>query len=97
MFALFGMVMASYVRARAEASGKVESCDVGFVGRPEKITGLIVGMLLQRFFPQIRIVQWAVVAVGVLSHITALQRLLYARRVIMGDGPPRLPKRPELV
>ena len=98
MFALFGMVMASYVRARAEASGKIDSCDVGFVGRPEKITGLVLGMLLQRVFPQIRILQWAVIAVGVLSHITALQRLLYARRVILGEQrPPRLPKRPELV
>jgi phosphatidylglycerophosphate synthase len=98
MFALFGMVMASYVRARAEASGKVASCDVGFAGRPEKVTLLCVGMLLQPFFPQLRLLQWAVIAVGVVSHITALQRLLYARRIILGDqGSRRLRKRQGMV
>lgn len=97
VFSLFGMVMASYVRARAEASGKVASCDVGFAGRPEKLTVLVIGMLLQQFFPQGRLLQWAVIAVGVLSHITALQRLLYARRIILGDNSqPRLPKPQEL-
>src|SRR5262245_37157301 len=98
MFALFGMVMASYVRARAEASGKVASCDVGFAGRPEKVTLLCIGMLLQPFFPQLRLLQWAVIAVGVVSHITALQRLLYARRIILGDqGSRRLRKRQGMV
>jgi phosphatidylglycerophosphate synthase len=98
MFALFGMVMASYVRARAEASGKVASCDVGFAGRPEKLALLCAGMVLQRFFPQLGLLQWAVIAVGVVSHITALQRLLYARRIILGDqGSRRLRKRQGMV
>lgn len=98
MFALFGMVMASYVRARAEASGKIASCDVGFAGRPEKILALVIGLLLQPFFPQLRLLHWAVIVVGVFSHITALQRLLYARRILLG-GPekPRLRKRQEWV
>jgi phosphatidylglycerophosphate synthase len=98
MFALFGMVMASYVRARAESTGKVVSCDVGFAGRPEKLTLLMIGMALQQFFPQIGLLQWAVIAVGVLSHITAIQRLLYARRIILGDeGSRRLRKRQGMV
>jgi phosphatidylglycerophosphate synthase len=98
MFALFGMVMASYVRARAESSGKVASCDVGFAGRAEKLTLLIVGMGLQAFFLRVYILQWAVIAVGVLSHITAIQRLLYARRIILGDqGSRRLRKRQGMV
>jgi phosphatidylglycerophosphate synthase len=98
MFALFGMVMASYVRARAESSGKVASCDVGFAGRAEKITLLMIGMGLQAFFPQVDILQWVVIAVGVLSHITAIQRLLYARRIILGDeGSRRLRKRQGMV
>ena len=98
MFALFGMVMASYVRARAESSGKVASCDVGFAGRAEKIILLMIGMGLQAFFPQVDVLQWAVIAVGVLSHITAIQRLLYARRIILGDeGSRRLRKRQGMV
>jgi phosphatidylglycerophosphate synthase len=92
------MVMASYVRARAESSGKVVSCDVGFAGRAEKMTLLIIGMGLQAIFPQVHILQWAVIAVGVLSHITALQRLLYARQIILGDeGSRRLRKRQGMV
>ena len=88
------MVMASYVRARAESSGKVASCDVGFAGRAEKLTLLIIGMGLQAFFLRVHILQWAVIVVGVLSHITAIQRLLYARRIILGDqGSRRLRKR----
>src|SRR5215213_4823220 len=98
MFALFGMVMASYVRARAESSGKVTSCDVGFAGRAEKLVLLMFGMGLQAFYPQMRILQWAVIAVGVLSHITAIQRLLYARRIILGEqASRRLPKRQRIV
>jgi phosphatidylglycerophosphate synthase len=98
MFALFGMIMASYVRARAESSGKVVSCDVGFAGRAEKLTLLMVGMGLQSYFPQVHILQWVVIAVGMLSHITAIQRLLYARRIILGDqGSRRLRKRQGMV
>ncbi|GAB4194342.1 MAG: CDP-alcohol phosphatidyltransferase family protein [Roseiflexaceae bacterium] len=82
MFALFGMIMASYVRARAEATGLVASCSVGFAGRQEKFALLIAGMLIQQWWPDLHVLQAAVIAVGVLSHITAVQRLLYARRVI---------------
>ena len=84
MFALFGMVMASYVRARAESTGLVASCNVGFAGRQEKLVLLCLGMLAQPVLPQFALLQWAVIAVGAVSHITAVQRLLYARRVILG-------------
>jgi phosphatidylglycerophosphate synthase len=89
LFALFGMVMASYVRARAEATGLVASCNVGFAGRQEKLGILIIGMLLQQFAPQWGVLPWAVIGVGIASHITAVQRLLYTRRVILGDSPRR--------
>lgn len=85
MFALFGMVMASYVRARAESTGLVKSCNVGFAGRQEKLVVLMIGMGLQQYLPQLGLLTWAVIAVGIFSHITALQRLLYTRRVILGD------------
>jgi phosphatidylglycerophosphate synthase len=98
MFALFGMVMASYVRARAESTGLVASCNVGFAGRQEKMTLLIIGLLAQPFFPELKLIHWAVIAIGIVSHITAIQRLLYARRVILGDqGRRRLRKRQGMV
>jgi len=98
MFALFGMVMASYVRARAESTGLVTSCNVGFAGRQEKLVLLMIGLLLQPFFPAFKLLQWTVIAIGAVSHVTAVQRLLYARRVILGyDGRSRLDKRQRIV
>lgn len=86
IFALFGMVMASYVRARAESTGLVASCNVGFAGRQEKLALLCLGLLLQPLLPDLGLLQWAVIAIGVISHATAVQRLLYTRRVILGDS-----------
>jgi phosphatidylglycerophosphate synthase len=83
LFALFGMVMASYVRARAEATGLVRSCNVGFAGRQEKLGLLVVGLLLQAYFPEARLLEWAVIAIGAASHITAVQRLRYTRQVLV--------------
>jgi phosphatidylglycerophosphate synthase len=83
LFTLFGMVMASYVRARAESTGLVASANVGLAGRQEKIGLLLLGLLLQPLFPATRVLEWATIAVGVVSHITALQRLLYTRRTIL--------------
>src|SRR5690606_39494607 len=51
MFSLFGMVMASYVRARAESTDLLKSCNVGFAGRQEKLALLCVGLLAQPLFP----------------------------------------------
>ncbi len=85
IFALFGMVMASYVRARAESTGRIASCNVGFAGRQEKLVLFILGLLFQPFLPGFSPLQWAVIVIGAVSHVTALQRLLYARREIMSD------------
>jgi phosphatidylglycerophosphate synthase len=84
LFALFGMVMASYVRARAEATGKIASCSVGFAGRQEKLGLLIVGLLLQPVLAPTSILEWAVIAIGLASHVTAIQRLIYTRQMLLG-------------
>jgi CDP-diacylglycerol--glycerol-3-phosphate 3-phosphatidyltransferase/archaetidylinositol phosphate synthase len=83
LFALFGMVMASYVRARAESTGKLVSCNVGFAGRQEKLALLVCGLLAQPMLSHLHILEWAVIAVGIASHATAVQRMHYARRMIM--------------
>jgi len=83
LFALFGMVMASYVRARAESTGKLTSCNVGFAGRQEKLALLICGLLAQPVLPHLQILAWAVIAVGVASHITVVQRMGYTRRMLV--------------
>lgn len=82
LFALFGMVMASYVRARAESTGSLRSCNVGLAGRQEKLGLLMLGLLLQPSFQHLPLLQWSVIAIGVVSHFTAVQRLSYTRRAL---------------
>ena len=75
VFGLFGMMIASYTRARAESAGRLESCRVGLAERQEKIILLVIASFLQPFFSLAMSV--SVVVVGILSHITAVQRLHY--------------------
>ncbi len=89
IFALFGMLIASYTRAAAESMGKIENCAVGIMGRLEKFILIIIGAVLEHFYP---IGKWphggwlelALIIVGVTSFVTAIQRLVYTRKVL-GD------------
>jgi len=45
-FTLFGMIMASFTRAKAESVGGMESCTVGIAERQEKLTLQFAGILL---------------------------------------------------
>lgn len=75
IFCLFGMVMASFTRAKAESVGGLSSCAVGIAERQEKIVILFIGSVLQPILPVALIA--AVIIVGLLSHITVVQRLFY--------------------
>lgn len=89
LFALFGMIIASYTRAAAESMGKIENCAVGIMGRLEKFILIIAGSLLEWYIP---VGAWprggwlevALIIVGVTSYITAFQRLAYTKKVL-GD------------
>jgi CDP-diacylglycerol--glycerol-3-phosphate 3-phosphatidyltransferase/archaetidylinositol phosphate synthase len=81
MFAISGIIMASYVRAKAESAGGLKDCTVGIAGRAEKIL-LTYGAIL---FLAIGIKAWAeyfFIAIGLVSHVTAIQRLLYTKSKI---------------
>ncbi|MGH8015595.1 MAG: CDP-alcohol phosphatidyltransferase family protein, partial [Candidatus Zixiibacteriota bacterium] len=89
LFALFGMIIASYTRAAAESIGKIENCAVGIMGRLEKFIVIMAGSLIEIYlpigtFPKGGWLELALIIVGVTSMITAVQRLVYARRVL-GD------------
>jgi phosphatidylglycerophosphate synthase len=73
VFGLCGMVMASYTRARAESAGGLKSCRVGIAERQEKIILLVIGSLIQPLFSLA--LPLSVLIVGILSHITVIQRL----------------------
>ena len=75
IFALFGMVMASFVRAKAESVGGLKSCTVGVAERQEKLILLLIGSFLEPLLPLALPI--CVVVVGVLSHVTVIQRLRY--------------------
>ena len=69
--ALFGSLMVSYVKARAEALGV--SCEVGLLTRPERVIVLGVGLITGLVLPALAIV-------AVLANFTALQRLVHVWR-----------------
>ncbi len=75
VFTLFGMLMASFTRAKAESVGGLERCTVGIAERQEKLMILIGGSLLHGYVGEA--LNYAVILVGVLSHLTVAQRLHY--------------------
>ena len=75
VFCLFGMVMASFTRAKAESVGGLKSCTVGIAERQEKLIILLIGSILQPYIDGALMA--AIIAVGALSHITVVQRLNY--------------------
>lgn len=75
LFSLFGMIMASFTRAKAESVGGLASCTVGIAERQEKLLLILAGSALSVLFSQALLV--AIILVGLLSHITVVQRLHY--------------------
>ena len=87
LFAMFGMIIASYTRAAAESMGKIENCAVGIMGRLEKFLLIIGGSIAEYFlpvgaWPRGGWLEFALIIVGVTSFITAAQRLVYAKKVL---------------
>ena len=82
-FTLFGMLMASFTRAKAESVGGLKACTIGIAERQEKLLLIIGGSLLLLVFSQA--LNYAIIIVGILSHITVLQRLHYTWIQTGGD------------
>jgi len=71
MVALVGTIMTSYTKARAQSIGV--ACEIGLIERPERLIVLIAGATFNQLTP-------AMIALAVLTNLTALQRILYMRR-----------------
>ena len=71
MVALVGTIMTSYTKARAQSIGV--ACDIGLIERPERLIVLIAGATFNVLTP-------AMIALALLTNVTALQRILYMRR-----------------
>lgn len=82
IYVIFGMVMASYVRAKAESIGGLKSCSVGIMERQEKLILLVIGSILVLWFEEA--LNITAIIVGTLSHVTAVQRLMYTYKLANG-------------
>ena len=85
--ALFGMMIASYTRATAESMGKLENCAVGIMGRLEKFILIIAGSIAEHFlpvgtWPRGGWLEFALIIVALTSFITAIQRLIYTKKML---------------
>lgn len=87
IFALFGMVIASYTRAAVEAIGKIENAAVGFIGRLQKLFIIIIGSVLEYYLPGNKLLTYALILVGTVSYITSFQRLIYAQKILKHRKP----------
>ncbi|MCL7411761.1 MAG: CDP-alcohol phosphatidyltransferase family protein [Methanosarcinaceae archaeon] len=70
--AIIGSLLVSYTRARAEGAG-VENMNVGIAERPERMILLVVGAFCG-------LIIWAIATIVILTHITIIQRVLYAKK-----------------
>lgn len=75
LFALIGMLLASYTRAAAESVGGLSNCTVGIAERQEKLLLILAGSVLVTVWSNA--LEYAIILVGVLSHVTVGQRLIY--------------------
>jgi archaetidylinositol phosphate synthase len=75
--ALTGSLLVSYTRARAEAGG-TGVLNIGVAERAERMILIILGAFTG-------LLHWAVLVVAVISHLTVLQRMIAARRILKGQ------------
>ncbi|MFQ6073134.1 MAG: CDP-alcohol phosphatidyltransferase family protein [Methanosarcinales archaeon] len=74
--ALIGSFMVSYTRARTESAGVISGViSIGIAERAERMLIIAIGS----FFG---IVNWAIFIVAIIAHITVLQRIIIARKVL---------------
>jgi len=75
LLAMFGSLMVSYARARAEGIGA--PCKIGVLDRPGRMTIIILGALSgAKYFP---FFLWAL---ALLSHFTAIQRIIWVWKTV---------------
>jgi archaetidylinositol phosphate synthase len=77
--ALFGSLLVSYARARAEVAGvKMES--IGLAERAERIVIIVVASFLSYIW--IDALNWSILLLAVLTNLTVIQRALYFYKAV---------------
>jgi phosphatidylglycerophosphate synthase len=85
LFAVLGGMMVSYTRARAEGLGV--RCEVGLLQRPERFVLLGLGSIFSSIVVHVgggdhELLAAVVLALAVLSNITAVQRIVHTSRTL---------------
>jgi phosphatidylglycerophosphate synthase len=91
--ALAGVLLASYLGTQAQAVG-VGRIYGGIMGRADRMIVLILASCINLVYPaaigfpgaEFPVLGWALLLVGFLSHVTALQRVWYTRKMLIGEG-----------
>lgn len=78
LFAVFGWLLTSYTRARAEGLG-VNDLDIGLGGRSERLLTLVI-------FSLIGLVTWGLIVVAMMGICTAAYRLFHYKRQIIDNS-----------
>jgi len=79
LICMVGMLMSSYVRARAESVTGMWTKAVGLAERQEKLLLLVAGSLIYYYFrPGLH---YSVIVCALLSHFTVIQRMSYAKKL----------------
>ncbi|MBJ7608683.1 MAG: CDP-alcohol phosphatidyltransferase family protein [Candidatus Dormibacteraeota bacterium] len=79
ILALTGSLLVSYVRARAQSLGFV--CDGGIFARPERVVLTVIGLLVPP------VLFGCLVALAVLTNLTAVQRIWFVWRQSLKTAP----------
>jgi phosphatidylglycerophosphate synthase len=91
--ALAGVLLASYLGTQAQAVG-VGRIYGGIMGRADRMIVFIMATCLTIVYPasvgiqglEFPLLGWSLLLVGVLSHVTALQRIWYTRKMLIGES-----------
>lgn len=87
LLAIVGGMMVSYTRARAEGLGV--RCEVGLLQRPERFVLLGFGSIFSSIAEHVvggghLLLTITILLLAVLSHLTAVQRIVYVSRALAG-------------
>ncbi len=81
LFYVLGSFSTSYIKAIIEKHEGIK-CEVGFMQRLERMMGFVILSVFSIF--NVHIIYWGVLLVAIGSNITAIQRLLYGKKVLKG-------------
>ncbi len=84
MAGLIGAYLTSYIRSRAEIEG-VNMAGVGLIERAERLIALVLGIVLEMIVPGAGMMFYVFLVLTVLMHVTALQRLNHARKMLAAN------------